>query len=173
MITAWLAALAGIVLLVELLLPTGGDTPRSAWRWTVAAGTGVLAFGMTYGMPAWLCWWALRKARQTARASSWVWTATLVLVLTSSLFRIIMFRTDDGQFGIDGSWPLHCAIGYFFGGALPPGLTWWRLLWMGGLPLGYLVQVAILIGATAPVLRRSRRALGVLIGAGAGSGESE
>lgn len=86
MIAAWLVTLLSIVLVVELLLLIGGETPSAAWHWTVAVVTGALAFGMTYGMPAWLCWWALRKARKTGRASSWVWMATMVLMLTSFIF---------------------------------------------------------------------------------------
>ena len=67
MSAAWVAANLIIVLLVELLLRRGGGMPSDARRWVAALATGMLAYGMTYGMPVLLCWWALRKVRQTTR----------------------------------------------------------------------------------------------------------
>jgi hypothetical protein len=163
MTAAWVAAELAIVLFVELLLMVGGETPSDAWRWTAAIVAGVLAYGMTYGIPALLCWWALRKTRQTARAWSWAWAATTVLVLMTFIFRISVFRTYDGQFGIDSPGILRLAFVYlFFGDSLPSDLTIWRLMKAGSFSFGYLAQVAILIGATAFAIRRYRRAMAAL-----------
>jgi hypothetical protein len=163
MTTAWLATTLLIVLLVDLVLGMGGEMPSDAWRWAAATVAGTLAYGMTYGMPVLLCWWALRKARQTTRAWSWAWATTTVLVLASFMFRISVFRMDDGRFGIDCSVPLRCALGVLFGDSLPTDWTFWRWMLAGSFSFAYLAQLAVLIGATAFAIRRSRRALAALV----------
>ncbi len=163
LIAAWFATLFIMELLVVLLLAMGGETPSDAWRWVAAIASCAMAYGLTYGMPLLLCWWALRKARQTARAWSWAWAATTVLVLASFVFRIYIFRTEDGRFGIDAPLILRWGISYlFYGETLPPDLTLWRLLRTDGFSFGYGAPAAVLIGVTAFTIRQSRRALATL-----------
>jgi hypothetical protein len=163
MIAAWVATNVIIVLLVQLLLGMGGAIPSDAWRWAAAIVAGTLAYGMTYGMPVLLWWWALRKARQTTRAWSWAWATTTVLVLASFMFRISVFRMDNGRFGIDSSIPLRFALGVLYGDSLSADWKFWRWMLAGSFSFAYLAQLAVLISATAFAIRRSRRALATLV----------
>jgi hypothetical protein len=166
MIAVWLAATLSIEVTVALLLAIAGETPSDAWRWAAAIVAGVLAFGMTYVSPAIVCWWALRKARQTTHAWSWAWAATAVLLLTSCVFRLCVFRLDNGRFGIDSSGMLRggvtCLACLINGETMPPLSVLWPLMKTGSFSLGYLAQVAVLVGATAWAIRHSRQALASL-----------
>jgi hypothetical protein len=154
MIAAWFATGMSMVLVVELVLAL------TSAPWAAAVVSGTMAFGLTYGMPMLLCWWAFRKARQTTHAWGWAWAATTVLVLTSFVFRIYVIRMDNGGFGIDIPLILRWACAYvFFGEDLP----FWNGIRAESLSFGYLGQVAVLIGATAYAIRRTRRALVSLV----------
>lgn len=162
MLTAWIATMLGMVLVVELMLAAGRESPSDALRWTTAIVAGALALGMTYGMPVLLGWWSLRIACQITCRWSWAWLTTAVLVLTSFFFRIDVFRLENGQFAIDSSGALRVATSYLLYGEALPGrslLEW--LMMYGGFPVGYLIQVAFLIGGTALVLRRYRQRLAI------------
>jgi hypothetical protein len=165
MLTAWVATNLIILLLVELVLRMGGVIPSDACCWVAAVVAGTLAYGMTYGMPVVVGWWALRKARQTTRAWSWVWATTTALVLASFVFRISIYRLDDGRFVIDdSSVPLRYALTVLLSEErLPTDWTFWRCMLAGSFSFAYLGQLAFLIGATAVAIRRFRRALATLV----------
>ena len=160
MLATCVATMLGMVFAVELILYLGGDAPSAAFHWTAATIAGSLAVGMTYGLPIVLCWWSLRIARRTTRGWTWVWLNTAVLVATSFIFRIHVFRLDDGQFAIDSSGALRVAVNYLLSGEiLPvPVLLGW-LLPSGAFLIGYLLQAAFLIGGTAVIIRHHQRAL--------------
>lgn len=170
MASGYVAAELAILLLAELFLGLTGGYSSDFWRWTTALTTGTVAYALTYGLPLWLCWWTLGKTRQTARAVPWAWLATSTIVLASSVFRIYVWRVEDGRFCIDSSGATRIAM-CWLAEDLPPAHVLWRMLAAGVPSPGFVAEVALLITATAIFLGRWRRAVAGLHSEGASTAE--